>query len=305
MRPLLLVVAALPFVTWACQKQAAPTASDPRDGNVASATRASDAQAADALSSKGQAVAVLDAPSDVGSVPADAQVTKSGLASRVLKPGTGEAHPAVDDVVEVHYTGWRTDGTLFDSSVQRGAPARFPLGRVIKGWTEGVQLMVVGEKRRFWIPAELAYGQNPPPGAPAGMLVFDVELLGITEGPKPIAAPDDVKAPPKSAKRTRSHLAYKVLAKGHGKRHPKATDQVEVHYTGWTTDGKMFDSSVQRGHPAVFPLNGVIPGWTEGLQLMTEGEKMRFWIPSALAYNNQPGRPAGMLVFDVELLSIR
>jgi peptidylprolyl isomerase len=79
---------------------------------------------------------------------------------------------------------------------------------------------------------------------------------------------------------------------------------VRVHYSGWTTDGKMFDSSVLRGQAATFPLNRVIPGWTEGLQLMAEGEKTRFWIPVELAYKNQPGRPAGMLVFDVELLQV-
>ena len=66
----------------------------------------------------------------------------------------------------------------------------------------------------------------------------------------------------------------------------------------------MFDSSVQHERPATFPLNRVIPGWTEGLQLMTTGEKTRFWIPVELAYNNRPGAPAGMLVFDVELISI-
>jgi len=79
----------------------------------------------------------------------------------------------------VHYTGWTTGGKMFDSSVVRGAPTSFPLNRVIKGWTEGVQLMVVGEKRRFWIPADLAYGNNPSPGYPSGMLVFDIELLKI------------------------------------------------------------------------------------------------------------------------------
>ncbi len=79
----------------------------------------------------------------------------------------------------MHYTGWTTAGKMFDSSVLRGQPATFPLNRVIKGWTEGVQLMVEGEKTRFWIPAELAYGTNPRPGAPSGMLVFDVELLKI------------------------------------------------------------------------------------------------------------------------------
>ena len=67
---------------------------------------------------------------------------------------------------------------------------------------------------------------------------------------------------------------------------------VEVHYSGWTTDGKMFDSSVTRGEPATFPLNGVIPGWTEGVQLMVVGEKTRFWIPGELAYDSRPARRA-------------
>ena len=82
-------------------------------------------------------------------------------------------------MVTVHYSGWTTDGEMFDSSVMRGSPATFGLGQVIPGWTEGVQLMVEGEKRRFWIPAKLAYGENPQGGAPAGTLVFDVELIKI------------------------------------------------------------------------------------------------------------------------------
>ncbi len=245
------------------------------------------------------------APPDVAAAPADAEKTPSGLASKVIKPGTGKEHPGAADNVEVHYTGWTTDGKQFDSSYTHGGPARFPLNRVIKGWTEGVQLMVIGEKRRFWIPGPLAYGDTPSrPGVPAGMLVFDVELLAYKPAPKPLPAPEDVAAAPKSAKKTKSGLAYKVLTKGTGKVHPKATDMVQVHYSGWTTDGKMFDSSVVRGQPTSFPLNGVIKGWTEGVQLMVEGEKTRFWIPKEMAYNDQPGRPAGMLVFDVELLKI-
>jgi peptidylprolyl isomerase len=193
---------------------------------------------------------------------------------------------------------------MFDSSVKRGQPAKFPVGGVIKGWTEGLQLMVVGEKRRFWIPANLAYGETPGGGRPAGMLVFDVELLGVTSPPKP---PEDVAAAPKNAKKTKSGIAYRVLKKGTGKEHPKAESTVEVHYSGWTTDGKMFDSSVSRGQPATFPLAGVIPGWTEGVQLMVVGEKTRFWIPGNLAYDNspRPGAPHGTLVFDIELLSIK
>ena len=119
---------------------------------------------------------MIPPPSDVKAPPADAEKTPSGLASKVLKPGTGKDKPGAADNVEVHYTGWTTDGRMFDSSVARGEPSSFPLDRVIAGWTEGVQLMVVGEKRRFWIPEALAYrGQRDP----KGMLVFDVELLKI------------------------------------------------------------------------------------------------------------------------------
>jgi hypothetical protein len=121
-----------------------------------------------------------------------------------------------------------------------------------------------------------------------------------------IAPPVDVVAPPAHATRTASGLAYVVLAPGRGTQRPGPRSRVRVHYTGWTTDGAMFDSSVARGEPATFPLNGVIPGWTEGLQLMVEGQRTRFWMPPALGYGEhpRPGVPSGMLVFDVELLEI-
>lgn len=122
-----------------------------------------------------------ETPSDVQAAPADAVKTPSGLASKVLQPGKGTAKPAAADTVTVHYSGWTTDGKLFDSSVMRDEAIVFPLNQVIPGWTEGVQLMVEGEKRRLWIPGKLAYGENPPPGAPAGTLVFDVELIQIVK----------------------------------------------------------------------------------------------------------------------------
>jgi FKBP-type peptidyl-prolyl cis-trans isomerase len=118
-------------------------------------------------------------PEDVAAPPRDAQKTASGLASKVLTPGKGTEHPTAMSEVTVHYSGWTTDGKMFDSSVARNEPATFPLSRVIKGWTEGVQLMVVGEKRRFWIPGPLAYDNSTRQGVPKGMLVFDVELLAI------------------------------------------------------------------------------------------------------------------------------
>jgi FKBP-type peptidyl-prolyl cis-trans isomerase len=245
----------------------------------------------------------IPAPDDVAAPPADAETTESGLASKVLKAGSGDAHPGPFDKVEVHYTGWTTDGQMFDSSVSRGESISFPLNQVIPGWTEGVQLMVVGETRRLWIPEPLAYGGRP--GAPAGMLVFDVELIGITVMPAPPAAPADVAAPPKDAEVTASGLASKLITAGTGTVHPTATNTVTVHYSGWTTDGVLFDSSIPRGEPTTFPLNRVIAGWTEGLQLMVVGETRRFWIPQDLAYKGQQGPPAGMLVFDVELLDLK
>lgn len=247
----------------------------------------------------------IPAPADVAAAPKDAEKTKSGLASKVLKKGTGQEHPAETDKVKVHYTGWNKKGEMFDSSVTRGTPAEFPLNGVIKGWTEGVQLMVVGEKRRFWIPSALAYGDS---GRVAGDLTFDVELLEIKKMPKPPAVPEDVKAPPASAKATASGLKYRVLTPGKGDKSPTDASTVSVHYSGWTTDGKMFDSSVTRGEPAEFGVTGVIKGWTEMLKLMTPGQKVRAWIPGNLAYGDtptRPGAPAGMLVFDIELLAIK
>ena len=248
------------------------------------------------------------APADVAAPPDSAEKTASGLASRVLRLGTGTVHPHRWDKVTVHYTGWMTNGKMFDSSVARGEPATFQLDQVIAGWTEGVQPMVVGEVRRLWIPANLGYGETARrPGAPFGMLVFDVELLDIIPGKRPIEPPSDVAAPPKNATKTASGLAYVTLTKGSGKVHPYLSDRVRVHYSGWTTDGKLFDSSVARGEPTEFPLGGVIRGWTEGVRLMVVGDKTRFWIPGELAYGNSPARPgvpSGTLVFDIELLDI-
>ena len=367
----------------------------------------------------------LEAPSDVAAAPADATKTESGLAYKVITQGPGGEKPTQWDSVEVHYIGWTTDGENFDSSYKRNKPASFPLKGVIAGWTEGLQLMAVGDKVRFWIPEELAYKGSP--GKPAGMLVFDVDLVSVKAGTRPPETPENVAAapaeakslseglkimqltagegdmpsgddmvefhmtawdtttqefefgtsmrgkpmsgrlsdmmqvwaetlatmkpgektmvwasadkivdgrgnpaeaaktfqlellkvtsapkPPKSvakapssAKTTESGLAFQVLTPGTGETHPTASDRVMVHYSGWTTDGKLFDSSVQRGEAATFGLGQVIPGWTEGLQLMVLGEKTLFWIPKELAYDGKPGRPEGMLVFEVELLEIK
>ena len=105
--------------------------------------------------------------------------TPSGLQYKVVQEGSG-ANPKATDTVNVHYHGTLINGNVFDSSVQRGEPISFPLNQVIQGWTEGLQLMNVGSKFTFYIPADLAYGDSPVGTIPAGStLIFDVELLGI------------------------------------------------------------------------------------------------------------------------------
>jgi FKBP-type peptidyl-prolyl cis-trans isomerase len=243
------------------------------------------------------------APAGIATVPADVEKSDSGLAWQVLTPGTGTAYPLSTDVVTVQYNAWRSDGGFVDSTVFRGKPGRFVLGSIEtpKGLHEAISLMTVGEKARFWMPEDLAYIPNKP----KMMCVWDIELVSIEHGVP--ATPPDVAAPPADATRTASGLAYKVLEPGRGTVHPQATDTVTVHYSGWTADGKMFDSSIVRNQgPLSRPLNTLIAGWVEGVQLMVEGAKYRFWIPANLAYGEKPGngRPGGMLVFDIDLIKI-
>lgn len=235
----------------------------------------------------------LAAPPDLAAPPADAQTTASGLVTRVLKEGRGERRPGAEDSVRVHFAGWKSSGSLIDSSIERGVPATFPLSGVIPGWAEGLRLMRVGERRRLWIPQSLSYTR---PGRPPSTIVFDIELVEIVEGgAKP--APPDIAAPPEGAKTTESGLSYTLLhASGQGDR-ASAWDRVTLSYAGWTTDGQMLEGSLR----ATFDVEKVMPGWREALQLMVVGDRARVWIPEGLT---EPRWPRGTLVFDIELLSI-
>ena len=248
-----------------------------------------------------QDLKLIPAPADLGAPPNDAVKSPTGLISKMISAGSSTEKPIGTDVVTVNYTGWRSDGMMFDSTVARGQAATFPLDKVMAGWRECVLLMTIGETRRCWIPQALAY--NGRAGRPTGTVVFDIELIEVRSNP--LIAPPDVKAPPADAKRTPSGLAYKVLRPGKGTRSPSPFSQVSVHYTGWTTDGRMFDSSIPSGMPRSMRLDGVIQGWTEGVPMMTEGERTRFWIPENLAYGPKGDGPHGMLVFDIELVAIQ
>jgi FKBP-type peptidyl-prolyl cis-trans isomerase len=143
----------------------------------------------------------------------------------------------------------------------------------------------------------------------AGITVFSIANATTPEENKAQGAAflaENAKKP--NIKTTASGLQYEVLTPGTGTKSPSATDNVTVHYKGTTLDGNEFDSSYSRGEPATFPLNQVIPGWTEGVQLMTEGAKYRFYIPSELAYGERGTGPIGpnaTLIFDVELIKIQ
>ena len=209
----------------------------------------------------------------------------------------------------MHYTGWLEDGTKFDSSVDRGTPSTFPLNRVIRGWTEGLCAMRVGEKRKLRIPANLAYGPRGRPSIPPdSILIFDVELLDII---------DYAKVPPMEQlpgevvtgdiNTSESGLQWYDIVEGDGVQPAGPESSVEVHYTGWLTDGTKFDSSVDREQTIEFPLNGVIAGWTEGVGSMKVGGKRKLIIPAALGYGDAGAGgmiPGGAtLIFDVELIS--
>lgn len=132
------------------------------------------------------------------------KVTESGLQYEVIKEGSG-AKPTKADTVKVDYTGTKIDGTKFDSSIDRGQPATFPLGSVIPGWTEGLQLMTPGSEYKFYIPAKLAYGDHGPPSiGPNATLIFDVKLISIekpAEAVKPAIAPKPAAKPAEPVKK--------------------------------------------------------------------------------------------------------
>ena len=245
------------------------------------------------------------------------QITASGLQYLVLEEGPEDgATPVSTDLVVVHYVGTLKDGVEFDSSRARGAAATFPLNRVIPGWTEGVQLMSEGDRYRFFVPPDLAYGEAGGGSVigPNEALIFDVELIKVQNPERNLEAADAFlaeNAKKEGVQTTESGLQYQVISEGaDGGKSPEAADTVEVHYQGTLLNGTEFDSSYARGQTIEFPLNGVIPGWTEGVQLMSEGDKFRFFIPPALAYGERgtPGGPIGpneALIFEVELIAVK
>jgi FKBP-type peptidyl-prolyl cis-trans isomerase len=218
------------------------------------------------------------------------------------------------------------DGTILYDSWQE-EPVQFEYGKRFdtQGLVEGVAMMKEGQMAHLIVPSSIAFGEYGRQGLiePYSTLLYDVELLDIKT--KDEIKKETIRQLAMNKKESDAFLAknaevegvvvlpsglqYKVLEKGDGTESPSASSRVKVHYKGTLIDGRTFDSSYDRGKPAEFAVNGVIKGWTEALQLMKPGDKWQLFIPSDLAYGNNP-RPGGIiepnmaLIFDVELLEI-
>ncbi|NIM00444.1 MAG: FKBP-type peptidylprolyl isomerase [Acidobacteria bacterium] len=240
-------------------------------------------------------------PPHLETPPEDAVRSESGLAWVVLETGdSAQGSPEGEATVLVEYHGWTTEGELLDSTLHRGQPRAFTLHLVIDGFREAFSTMVPGERRLIWIPEELTKldGRTTLDQT----VVFDMKLLSF------MSKPDDrenVMTVPDDAERSESGLAWKVLQPGTGELHAQEGDTVEILYTIWSGDGEVFDSSYAHARPGRFELNETMPaGFNEALFSMVTGEKRLVWIPEALAYGGRKDRPQGMLVFEMQLLSI-
>ena len=229
-----------------------------------------------------------------------------GLEYTTLREGSGEAvRPG--QLVQVHYTGWLTDSTRFDSSRDRGEPLEFALGagQVIKGWDQGIAGMKVGELRRMVIPAELAYGDKAVGPIPASStLVFEVELMGAQKG----LEPDSFPAQPLAWKTLSPGLEIFDEKQGSGI-NARAGQLVKLHYTGWLAKGRKFDSSKDMGKPieAVLGTGKFIKGWESGLIGLQAGGVRWLRIAPTLAYGSSTTAripPNSTLVFRVEGVSV-
>jgi peptidylprolyl isomerase len=238
----------------------------------------------------------IPAPEDVAAPPREAQRTDSGLAFKVLQTGSDDETPGRNDRAELHYTVWSTDGVALDSTENLDVPRSFDIQTLFPGFSEALQLMTTGERRRYWIPEELTYADEL--GRPAGMLVFDIELISFARAPQP---PPSLAGPPDDAIRTESGLAYKVVHSAGGER-PGEDDAVSVELNVWTSEGVLLDSSSMAGRPVEIRLELTFPAFRLLLPRMGRGDHWLIWSPPDLANLSDESIVASSILFDVQLL---
>jgi peptidylprolyl isomerase len=224
---------------------------------------------------------------------------------KVLRTGHGTDRPKDDDCVKVTFQGWNREGALLVSSPPAEEALVQCMRTIVPGLVTALKAMSVGEERRVWVPAELAFpAHDHDRTLPKVDMTFDLALIDLLKAPP---VPKDLKSPPRAATRSPSGLALLILKKGTGTEHPSDTSRVTLHFTGWKADGTLFETTRISNHPASYTLAEIIAGWREALLQMVAGDKARVWIPAALAYGEAPQRrgvPAGDLVYELELVSI-
>jgi peptidyl-prolyl cis-trans isomerase A (cyclophilin A) len=247
----------------------------------------------------------------------DMTQSESGMLYKSIKKGEG-ASPVKGNKVMLHYTGYLEDGSKFESSYDRGTAFAFVYKEqpILPAWEEAISMMKEGGEMKIVLPPWLGFGaQGKGVIPPNAILEFDLVLEGVKDLQAELAKQNKefkelmAKDYPK-ATQTKSGLMYIIEKKGDGN-FPSVGQTVEVHYTGYLTNGDKFDSSKDRDQPLVFPLGQgrVIKGWDEGIGLIDVGGKIKLIIPYWLAYGEQ-GRPpqippAATLIFEVEMLSIK
>lgn len=249
------------------------------------------------------------------------EVAESGLQYKVIKSNEAGTQVNAGDMVTGHMVMSLIDGTKLADSHQGGQPIDYPVDQVFAGWAEGSKMMKTGESYSFVLPAKLGFGEEGYARGgipPMATLVLELEVVSVKSQAEVEAEEKallmkqtgyitDYLDKHKDAVLLESGLVYRVLSEGTGNM-PSEEQTVSVHYSGTLIDGTEFDSSYKRGQPAQFPVNGVIRGWVEALQLMKEGAKYELVIPADLAYGagGTPNIPGGStLVFTVELLEIK
>jgi len=239
-------------------------------------------------------------PVDFKSPPDNAETSESGLRSITLKKSSKRTSPTDENWVEVHYTGWDSQGKAFISTAPSKRSRTLPLRGFPKGLQEGLRSMKVDEKRRIWVPENLA-----PKGqvSESGTVVYDVELVSIKKEPP---APKHLTPPPKASK-TESGLSYRIIGKSKSRRakRPDDNSMLSVNITQWNANGRLIMSTVLQGRPMNFNLGHKSfppPLWREAAKLLKKGEKGRFWIP---VENTSRNRKMGNTIMDMEILSIK
>lgn len=235
----------------------------------------------------------------------DVIVTESGLQYRVIEEGDGIL-PTAESVAVFDFIGKFVDGEEFNNTFNSDQPVIASMISLPAGLREGLQLSPLGSRYEFVLPPDLAYGNNPPAGIPRGaVLIFEVELIHSNNYDAQFleenASREDITV-------TESGLQYRIIEEGNGAS-PGASSRVSVEYTATFIYGNVLDDSRNTEGPASFGLQGVISGFSEGLQLMQEGARYEFFIPGDLAYGSQPPPnspiyPDATLIFDIELISV-